>query len=124
MIIKTRKKPQFNFPKNDFLVQRYFYPIRVKKKIFDFRNLNKKFFKFLSFVHSSRSIAHLYPSRKFWLSSSLSFYSRFSRQLLYLSTRVGSYSAALSKVREGDKVVSRFKYSVFGYRGQIGRAHV
>ena len=43
----------------------YFFQARYKKKVFDFRNLNRKYFNFLSVASSLSTSSKLYPSRRF-----------------------------------------------------------
>lgn len=104
--IKNRPRSQFS----------HGYWPRYRKRIFDFRNLNHKYFKILQWVSASgfdkrRMSPHL-----------VSFRNRFTNHFTYLSRRVGTYAAALGKPKKDNKLVSKFKHFIFPYGGLHSRS--
>jgi ribosomal protein S11 len=116
-----KKKFFFNYPRKK-TAPIYSYRSRYsKRRIFDFRNLNHKYFKSLTFAHFITPGTKLYPSRKFRSPFLFGFRRRFAEKFLYVSTRVGSYENNLKKTKKGKKIVSRFRHSIFPYLGVHSR---
>lgn len=104
----TKHRPKFQFSHG-------YWP-RYRKRIFDFRNLNHKYFKILQWVSISG-----FDKRRY-LPHLVSFRSRFTNHFIYLSRRVGTYDAALKKPKKDNKLVSKFKHFVFPYAGLHSRS--
>lgn len=116
-----KKKVSLSYSKKNPISHYFYRPRYVRKRIFDFRNLNHKYFKSLSFVYSLARKTKLYPSRKFRPTFLFAFRNRFAHKFLCKSTRVGTYESNLKRTKRGKKVVSRFKHSIFPYLGLHSR---
>ena len=104
--LKSRPKVPFS----------YGYRPRYRKRIFDFRNLNHKYFKILQLVSTVGFDKRRYPLHL------ASFRNRFTNHFVYLSRRVGNYDVALKKPKKDNKLVSKFQHFLFPYTGMHSRA--
>lgn len=95
----------------------YLYRRRSRRKIFDFRNINRRYFKLLFFQARAFNRPSLRLTRTFRPNYITSFFAKDCRLFFYYSKRVGSYND--SPLRE---VPRRFNYFVFPEHGLNSRA--
>jgi small subunit ribosomal protein S11 len=100
----------------------YFYRPRSRKRIFDFRNINHRYFKILFFRSNFTNTAGTYPrfGKVFRFNYLTSFSDVAYKQFFFYAKRVGRYDK--NAVRQVPPKLKRFRYSLFSNQGLNARS--